>query len=259
MMISWRFVDTGPCDAAMNMAIDESIASAVIHGETHPTLRLYSWEKPSVSIGCFQKLSDIDTVFCERTGIPVVRRPTGGRAILHGEEITYSFSGRNEDHPAFRTLLGSYEMLSRAFYAAFRKLGLEVSIRRRKERGKILARNPRCFESVSFGEMVLHDIKIIGSAQKRYQGGFLQQGSIPFFIDRHIHDGIFGPSDHFHGGLQDLAPGITMTIMRKTIQEVFAEVFSRVMEKRDLTPEEVQAAREIQGTKYQSQEWTGFR
>lgn len=95
-MTTWRLIDSGPCDASYNMALDEAIAVFVRRGRSCPALRLYGWETPSVSLGSFQKLDDIDEEYCSHENIPVVRRPTGGRAVLHGDELTYSFSSKNE-------------------------------------------------------------------------------------------------------------------------------------------------------------------
>jgi lipoate-protein ligase A len=92
----WRFIDTGLCTASYNMALDEAIATAVKRGNSPPTLRLYGWDRPSVSVGYFQNVCDIDSDYCIKKGIPIVRRPTGGRAILHDGEITYSFSVKTD-------------------------------------------------------------------------------------------------------------------------------------------------------------------
>jgi len=93
---SWRFIDSGNCEASFNMAIDEAIAISVRKGDVPPTLRLYGWDVPSVSIGCFQKIRDINVEYCGEKNIPIVRRPTGGRAILHYQDITYSFSTKTD-------------------------------------------------------------------------------------------------------------------------------------------------------------------
>jgi len=108
----WRFIDTGPCSAAYNMALDEAIAIVVRKDNAPPTLRLYGWDMLSVSIGCFQKISDVDIAYCIEKHIPVVRRPTGGRAILHSNEITYSFSVKTTHRLFSKGLLDSYKKIS---------------------------------------------------------------------------------------------------------------------------------------------------
>jgi lipoate-protein ligase A len=95
MIVSeWRLIDSGPGDAFYNMALDEAIATGVRKGAAAPTLRLYGWDRPSLTLGCFQKTADINIEYCRSHDIPVVRRPTGGRAILHGDELTYSLSAK---------------------------------------------------------------------------------------------------------------------------------------------------------------------
>jgi lipoate-protein ligase A len=124
MTETWRFLDTGPCAAAYNMALDESIATAVRQGNAPPTLRLYGWHEPSVSIGYFQKITDVDAAYCDMRNIPLVRRPTGGRAILHGDEITYSFSSKTTSALFSTGLLDSYKKISTAFVLALKRIGI---------------------------------------------------------------------------------------------------------------------------------------
>src|SRR5208337_3647177 len=101
---------------------------------------------------------------------------------LHGEEFTYSFSARNEGLFS-QGLLESYHHISSAFSLTLQKMGLTVSMKSRREKGQTLARSPLCFQSTSYGELTIEGKKLIGSAQKRWDNGFLQQGSIPFTTD----------------------------------------------------------------------------
>jgi lipoate-protein ligase A len=178
----WRLIDSGRCDAAYNMALDEAIAISVRNGKSPPVLRIYGWKCPSVSLGSFQNIDDIDLKYCSENNIAVVRRPTGGRGILHGDELTYSFCARNEGEFS-RGLLETYRLLSSAFQSAMETAGLKVSIKTGRESGRNLARSPLCFKSTSFGEISFNGKKLIGSAQKRWHDGFLQQGSMPYSID----------------------------------------------------------------------------
>jgi lipoate-protein ligase A len=180
--LKWRLIDSGRCDAAYNMALDEAIAISVRNGKSPPILRIYGWECPSVSLGSFQNIDDIDIKYCSENKIAVVRRPTGGRGILHGDELTYSFCALNEGEFS-GGLLETYRKLSSAFQTALEAAGLKVSIKTRRESGRNLARSPLCFKSTSFGELSFNGKKLIGSAQKRWHDGFLQQGSIPYSVD----------------------------------------------------------------------------
>ncbi|MBA4372851.1 MAG: hypothetical protein C0402_08290 [Thermodesulfovibrio sp.] len=180
MKQTWRVIDSGPCEAAFNMALDEALAFSVRQGSSPPVLRFYGWKKPSVTLGCFQRTADIDLEYCLEQKVPVVRRPTGGRAVLHGAELTYSFSARTDLSFFSGGLINSYRSISVAFYQALLHCGLQADARREREKGAVLAGSPLCFQSSSYGEMLLHNRKIVGAAQKRWPDGLLQQGSLPY-------------------------------------------------------------------------------
>lgn len=92
MSETYRFINTGVQDAALNMAIDEAILLSHLRGEVPPTLRVFRWSQPAISLGRFQRAErEIQTAACEEAGIELVRRPTGGRAVYHRDEFTYSF------------------------------------------------------------------------------------------------------------------------------------------------------------------------
>jgi lipoate-protein ligase A len=211
-----------------------------------------------VTIGCFQKLTDIDTGICKERSVPVIRRPTGGRAILHWEEITYSFAAAGDKHDSFMNLFDSYRSLSDTFLSAFNYMGMDASVRDRREKGHVLSRDPSCFKAVSFGEIVVKGHKIIGSAQKRYRTGFLQQGSILFHIDKDLYRDIF-QNQNEPAGLRDLYPDITMEHMKHSIQKAFERIYTIRLEKRGLIEEESLLARDLLERKYHSPEWTRRR
>ncbi len=198
----WRLIDSGREKPGLNMAIDEAILRAVIEKKVPPTLRFYSWESFSVSLGYFQRVEEIDTEFCANAGIPLVRRPTGGRAILHGDELTYSFSCTYEDFFGEKGLYEIYNAISECFVNALKRQGLPVTVERRR---RVRYRhNPLCFMSSSFGEISLSGFKIIGSAQKRLREGFLQQGSMPYSINNDLIKKVFRRSDGPLLGLRDI-------------------------------------------------------
>ncbi len=179
--MNWRFIDSGLCDAAYNMALDEAIAISVRNGKSPPVLRIYGWACPSVSLGSFQNIASIDLKYCSENNIAVVRRPTGGRGILHRDELTYSFCAQNKGEFS-GGLLETYWKLGSAFQSALKTAGLKVSIKTGRESSRN-TRSALCFESTSFGELSFNGKKLIGSAQKRWNNGFLQQGSIPYSVD----------------------------------------------------------------------------
>ncbi|HWR57957.1 MAG TPA: biotin/lipoate A/B protein ligase family protein [Thermodesulfovibrionales bacterium] len=259
-MTEWRFIDSGPCAASYNMAVDEAIAISVRNGSSPPTLRVYGWDRPSVSLGSFQKISDIDVGFCAKTNVPIVRRPTGGRAILHDDELTYSFSSRSEG--AFSGgLLDSYRQLSAAFKSAIETLGLHLAVKTERESGRNLARSPLCFKSTSYGEITFKGKKLIGSAQKRWRDGFLQQGSIPYTVDGDRAKRVFAlesPVDLESSvvGLKEHLDNLEPEKIKKAIAHAFEGAFQTRFSLSSLSPEEILLARELQTLKYLSQDWT---
>lgn len=258
-MVEWRFIDSGPCAASYNMALDEAIAISVRKNISPPTLRLYGWERPSVSLGSFQKTTDINEHYCVASKIPVVRRPTGGRGIFHGDELTYSFSSRNEGFFS-GGLLDSYRQLSTAFKTALEMLGLDITIKEERESGSILNRTALCFKSVSYGEISFQSKKIIGSAQKRWKDGLLQQGSLPYAIDEEGTRKVFNlsPSADVKDrmiGLREILPDLDPEKFKEAIRLSIEKTFRIRFRCSDLFPEEHRLLRELEAQKYRSSHW----
>lgn len=259
--MNWRLIDSNTCDAAYNMALDEAIAISVRNRQSPPTLRLYGWNVPSVSLGSFQKINNINIEYCINSNIPVVRRPTGGRGILHGDELTYSFSARNEGDFS-RGLLETYRRLSIAFQLALHQMGLITSIKTERESGANLIRSPLCFKSTSYGEISLDGKKLIGSAQKRWSDGFLQQGSIPYSIDHEKIMSVFrtiNPEDYHLKelfGLRDLITNFSHEKFKECIKSAFEKIFNITFTISQPSLEEQRLALLLQSEKYQNPHWT---
>lgn len=257
----WRLIESGPegggGDAFFNMALDEAIATAVREDNLPPTLRFYGWQRRAVSIGCFQRAADLDIDYIEEAAIPLVRRPTGGRAILHGNELTYSFSSRNAGLFS-GGLMESYTLLGNAFLKAFQKVGLSPEIRTGKNiaGGRIDRWGPHCFRAVSLGEITVSAVKVIGSAQRRWPEGFLQQGSIPFDLDRKGLTMIFKTPTDSLAGLLELNPEITPAALKKAIVESFSEAFGVALTPSAPTAREEALARDLLREKYLLRQWT---
>lgn len=260
MSATWRLIQSGGCGAAYNMALDEAIACCVRKGVSPPALRLYTWETKSLTLGCSQRISDIDVKYCESKNIPVVRRPTGGRAILHDDELTYSFSMGSDRELFPKGLLGSYEKIGCAFSLALKKVGVFAEAKKRREKGKVLSGSPLCFQSSSFAEILVNGKKILGSAQKRWVEGFLQQGAMPFSYNEDEMRRIFG-IDKTEGltrcmtGLRKEAPGVDEAAIRNAIAASFEEIFNVTLLPSLPLEEEIALARELEGRKYRQPEW----
>lgn len=173
----WRVILSDPMPGPMNMALDHAILSAVERNEVPTTLRLYSWAPPCLSLGYSQPYSDIDLSRMKSKGWDIVRRPTGGRAILHTDELTYAVIGSKADPILEGSLMQSYSRISQALREGLTSLGLSVQVHQGKAPG--LQDQAVCFEIPSDYEITVAGKKIIGSAQARKKEGILQHGSLP--------------------------------------------------------------------------------
>ena len=180
----WRVLDTGINDAALNMAIDEAILLAHSAGDVPPTLRFYGWKPAAVSLGYFQKAkSEIDLEQCDALGIDVVRRLTGGRAVLHETELTYSIVVKEDDPLVPQTITASYRYFSNGLLAGLEKMGIRAQMSMpRGAYGKVREKDQHssaaCFDAPSHYEITYEGRKLVGSAQVRKHGVILQHGSI---------------------------------------------------------------------------------
>jgi lipoate-protein ligase A len=165
------------------MAVDESILEHIHRGESQPTLRLYSWEPACLSLGHAQSFADVDMERVKANGWEVVRRLTGGRAILHTDELTYSVTGGTEEPVLAGGILESYNRLAQALMYAVRALGLPVEMKEHADPPATKNLNPVCFEVPATYEITVNGKKLIGSAQARKKEGVLQHGSLPLTGD----------------------------------------------------------------------------
>jgi lipoate-protein ligase A len=249
----WRFIEDGFCEAGFNMAIDDAIATNVRLGKSKPTLRLYGWKKPSVTIGVFQKTGEVSLDYCYCEDIPVIRRLTGGRGILHYDELTYSFSSQNKG--LFTGgLFQSYYELSTAFKKAFILTGIPVEMRLIKRSGAT-QKNPLCFKSLSYAELSFNGEKIMGSAQKRWRDGFLQHGSIPYSVDNNKLKKVFRIVDEDSqiriAGIRHLIPEFNSSVLKENIRRSFEETFRIVFADSRLSSQELELAQRLALEKYQ--------
>lgn len=181
MSPAWRCVRSGALPGPLNMALDEALALSCGRGEGGPALRLYAWDPPTVSVGYAQPLAgEVDLEACQRLGFGVVRRVTGGRAVLHQHELTYAV--------AFpEGLLGpggiqaDYRHISRGLLLGLRRLGIEAGLSRGSSgRGSA---SGVCFLAASRFEVAVAGRKLVGSAQRRFRGAVLQHGSLLVDLD----------------------------------------------------------------------------
>lgn len=255
-------IDSGPCSAYYNMAVDEAVVCSVREGKSPPTLRLYEWIRPSVTIGCFQKIDDVNVTHCLEQGIPVTRRLTGGRAILHDRELTYSFSAGTVHGYFSYGLRDSYKKISSALCAAFASIGFrpEANVTKGITREDRESKNPLCFHSASFGELTFNNRKIVGSAQKRWHDALLQQGSIPYTIDADLLRAVFylDPSMHIRermAGLCEVVTDFSPAELGEAIRVSFEQTFGIKLIHAPLSREEILLALDLESRRYSTREW----
>lgn len=188
MKNKWYFIDSGPCRPSYNMALDEALLDFHSKGEIPPVIRFYEWNPPTLSIGYFQKAEkEINLEEVRRQNLGFVRRPTGGRAVLHDKELTYSIIVTEQYPNMPETVTEAYRVLSEGLLLGFQNLGLNAyfSVPDTEEK-KDLLKKPKsavCFDAPSWYELVVEGKKIAGSAQTRQKGVILQHGSILLELD----------------------------------------------------------------------------
>lgn len=189
-MDEWRLIESPRLTGARNMAQDEAILTASESGAHMPALRLYGWSTPTISIGCLQNAAPLA---CH--GLPLVRRITGGRAVLHDRELTYSVIAPNSLDLFSGGILEAYSSISLCIINALRDIGVEAGLERagpRPGHGPGGAAKEACFHTPSRYEVIASGKKLVGSAQRRFKSTFLQHGSILFAMDEGLNARVFG-------------------------------------------------------------------
>ena len=269
----WRFIDSGNCSPSFNMALDEALLDWHSAGKIPPVIRFYGWEPATLSIGYFQKVEkEIDLDAVKAHGLGFVRRPTGGRGVLHEHELTYSVIV-SEDHPEMpKTVTEAYRVISEGILKGFHQLGLEAyfAVPRTDEERSAL-KNPRsavCFDAPSWYELVVEGRKVAGSAQTRQKGVILQHGSILLDLDEDKLFSLFKyPSDRVKDRMKSAFKSKAVAIneissRRITLEEAkeafykgFAEGLNIELESYDLTEEELSYVNKIAKERYENDEW----
>ncbi|NOS35740.1 MAG: hypothetical protein GQ522_03785 [Deltaproteobacteria bacterium] len=186
-MEEWRLIVDNPAEGYENMAVDEALLLSCESGEAPSTVRFYEWKTTTISIGYLQRYGPFNNVEA-----PVVRRMSGGRAVIHGVELTYSITC-NETAPLFsKGIYGSYRVISRALSDALKDISIEATTVSSGKRLSGSVNRESCFGSTSRYEILVEGRKVAGSAQRRFKRAFLQQGSILFDIDSEMVEAVFG-------------------------------------------------------------------
>ncbi|WP_458117464.1 lipoate--protein ligase family protein [Bacillus sp. PK6-026] len=269
----WRFIDSGRQDPAFNMALDEALLYWHSENKIPPTIRFYGWNPPTLSVGYFQNIEkEINLDAVKKHGLGFVRRPTGGRGVLHDQELTYSVIV-SEEHPEMpKTVTEAYRVISEGILEGFRELGLDAYFAiPRTEKEKQSLKNPRssvCFDAPSWYELVVEGRKVAGSAQTRQKGVILQHGSILLDLDEDkLFDLFIYKNDRLRERMQrnfkqkavpinELAKEkITIEEASKAFKKGFEKGLNIHLEPYELTEEETEFVADLARTKYAADEW----
>jgi lipoate-protein ligase A len=265
----WRVVYSAPAPGAWNMALDEAFFEACLRGKSPPTLRLYAWEPACLSLGYAQPFTDIDLPALQQHGWELVRRPTGGRAILHTDELTYSVCGLQDEPRLAGSVLDSYQVLAQALLKALQRLHIPAQAYAKPT----LAtgsdpKGPVCFEVPSNYEITVEGKKLIGSAQARRKGGVLQHGSLPLYGDltRITQALAFTDEATRQSAAQrllerattaeaELGKTLPWEVAARVFASAFAETLNLSLIPGEPSPEELAHARQLVAEKYAHISW----
>jgi len=236
----------------LNMAIDES---NLIYGESDQiVIRFFGWENPTVSIGTFQKIDEINIDYLKENKILLVRRPTGGKGVYHDYELTYSIV-IPRDHPIYSLdVIDSYKEISSVFIESLKKFKIFASLTKKSG-----IQDGFCFSSQNYYEISFNGKKIIGSAQRRKREGILQQGSIPFKNDYERIKKIFNLErrDNFTS-LKELNDSIEIESLENELIENFIKFFSIPYEIKDHDDLELKRGEKLFLEKYSLDSWNYY-
>lgn len=230
MAREWRLILSGPCSPPLNMAIDEAMLLRLIEKNSlTPTLRLYMWSPPALSVGYFQNVNSPPIKECLKKGYPLIRRPTGGLAILHEDDMSYSITGifAGDGFPANRR--EAYRKAHESIIEAFVDLGFKVDLYQEEKlqyEGDFCCSSPLVYDIILEGEG-----KIGGSAQRKRGDALLQHGSI------------------------SLPKGIDQNQLKKKVVESFEKLFQVKLKSQNLTQEELSLSEKLVKEKYGTREW----
>lgn len=269
-LATWRLLLTPPLDGASHMAIDEAILHALAEGHGLPTIRFYEWEPPCLSLGYNQHWQEVDEEACRRLGYTWTRRPTGGKAILHTDEATYSLIIPQDDPRIQGGIVESYRILSYGLLQGLALLGVQAQqVEKDELRAKLNTGKggPVCFDTPSRYEITWQGKKLIGSAQLRRKKIVLQHGALPLHgdLNRILEVLAFSPEERSRQA--ELLPQRATTLeqllgrvlpfseVAAALAEGFARQLNLILERLPLTDREHKLAEKLRAGQYANDAW----
>jgi lipoate-protein ligase A len=252
-------VDRTPLKGSLNMAIDEFLFQS-LELEPKTFLRFYTWRRPTASLGYSQRIDRVvDSGLCQKKGIDIVRRITGGKLVLHHKEVTYSLcSSDTEIFPP--NLVDSYSLVSRALMHGLKRMGLDPSLADAPPEFYTRGNLP-CFSYPARNEVEVMGKKIIGSAQKRVDSKFLQHGSIPLEDEAELLKSISflkedGEAVRMISLGQALGREVSFDLVVDHLKAGFSEYLGVSLRPKEFNKKEMKAILKIQKERYENRAWT---
>ncbi len=263
----WRLIQSGPLCGALNMALDEALLQSVSAGVSPPIFRVYRWQPATVTLGYAQAAArDIDLAVCREAGLDVVRRMTGGRAVLHAEEVTYAVIAPVRQGCFEGSVLDCYKLIAEALQQTLARLGLASRLVPGRRQGAARpADRAVCFTAPAQYELLIDGCKVAGSAQKRQGRGFLQHGSLPIELDLELLGRVLPAAgetvapDRFRkvGWLNRwAATPLRIAQVEAQLIETFGEHLGITWRKSEPDAAEIRLAQRLLAEKYANPDWT---
>jgi len=248
------------------MAVDETLAEAVAAGASPPVVRLYRWAPPCLSLGASQPFGVADAAFCAAAGVDIVRRPTGGRAVLHHVEVTYLVAAPLGVAPLGHDLQGVYRRICEALVVGLRRLGVDASLAGAETGPPVRPVEAiPCFVGPAAGEVVVGHRKLVGSAMRRVGDAVLQHGAVLLGWDGRLQAGCLGLADDtvLRAAVVTLEDVLGVVPSAHAVAEAlaagFAESLGVALERSAMNADEERRARLLEQERYRNQRWTVAR
>lgn len=264
----WRLLPLGALDGCENMAVDEAVFREAILTGGPPTLRLYTWRSPVVTIGYGQDIDrDVNRMFCREQNIPIVRRPTGGKAVYHDADLTYALVAPQSWPPFTADVVTTYRVIADCLIGGLEKIGITAHLAERQHSSHNEPLRSCCFAVPFRNELLVHGAKICGSAQLRAQGCFLQHGSILIDFDPSMTMRVLSKSTTDEREWIDYLDRAVTSVrqqrgafpgeeaLARCIRESFEERLGVRLQEGELTPTEGALRQALLEGKYRTERW----
>ncbi len=257
----WRVLSDEPHEGQWNMAVDDAIAQAVGTGRVPPPIRFYAWDKPTVSLGCLQAARGaVAPETASQRGIATVRRPTGGRTVLHDDELTYSVCIPLDGFWRRVSVAESFRLIGAGLVRGLRRLGVAASLG--ESSGPSRDRSAACFQTPRMPAVLVAGRKLVGSAQRRWETALLQHGSLLLGMNLELQQAVLPswPREDPSRGLTWLRALLPEVPSRADLERALADGWAEVLSVRGcpgtLTGPERREAERLVVARYGNPAWT---